>query len=181
VFKYQSSSAASATAAGGGGGDETADATALQQKTVVTHFGSQWVILQAPFCRWLLRQLDDPRSWVSQFRDHLIQSEKLMTDETFIASVLVHAEEFKDTLPRTDGETGELLFANGTASGITDVRYERMDEHYPTAFGAFPVTQRYDVPASARLDPPRVWGPYFLGVYDLAAIRRTVSSARTSS
>lgn len=45
-----------------------------------------------------------------------------------------------------------------------------MDEHYPTAFGLFPSDQRYDVPESSEADKPRVWGPYFLGVYDLANI-----------
>ena len=45
-----------------------------------------------------------------------------------------------------------------------------MDEHYPTAFGLYPTDQRYDVPESSLADRPRVWGPYFLGVYDLANI-----------
>ena len=49
-------------------------------------------------------------------------------------------------------------------------RYERMDEHYPTAFGLYPKDQRYDVPESSLADRPRIWGPYFLGIYDLAKI-----------
>lgn len=46
-----------------------------------------------------------------------------------------------------------------------------MDEHVPTAFGYFPVDQRYEVPESSLADQPKPWGPYFLGVYDLYDIR----------
>jgi len=153
-------------------------------KTVVTHFGSQWVILQPMFVYWLVEQLRDEDFWVSQFREHLIASEKLMTDETFLPSVLMHANDIDDgmhydfskTLPVTS-DNDVLLFRNGTESDITDVRYERMDEHYPSAFGEFPENQRYQVPEKLVetnvLDQPRVWGPYFLGVYDLGGIRET--------
>jgi hypothetical protein len=50
-----------------------------------------------------------------------------------------------------------------------------MDEHYPTSYGAFPEYQRYQVPDELleTVDQPRVWGPYFLGVYDLGAIRQS--------
>ena len=154
-----------------------------RNKTVITHFGSQWVILQRKFVHWLVDQLHDDRSWVSQFWEHLIASEKLMTDETFLPSVLMHANDtgdgvydFSKSLPATSKD-GVLLFRNGTESGITDVRYERMDEHYPSAFGVFPEDQRYQVPEKLVetnvLVQPRVWGPYFLGVYDFGGIRET--------
>lgn len=41
----------------------------------------------------------------------------------------------------------------------------------PTAFGEVSVDQRYDVPKSSGVDVPKPWGPYYLGVYDLANIR----------
>lgn len=46
-----------------------------------------------------------------------------------------------------------------------------MDEHVPTAFGAFVSEQRYEVPESSIADEPKVWGPYFLGVYDIGSIK----------
>lgn len=46
-----------------------------------------------------------------------------------------------------------------------------MDEHVPTAFGYYPIHQRYEVPESSVADQPKPWGPYFLGVYDLADIK----------
>merc|ERR1711981_525607 len=57
--------------------------------------------------------------------------------------------------------------------GIQALRYERMDEHAPTAFGHVICDQRYDVPASSKVDVPKVWGPYYLGVYDLAKIKQS--------
>lgn len=144
-----------------------------QEKTLITHFGSQWVILQAKFCKWLVRELQRPDSLPSLFRDYLIASGKLMTDETFISTILIHTDEFKETLPRVQDD-GELLWKNGSASGIAAIRYERMDEHMPTAFGDFATQQRYRVPDSSQeLEEPRPWGPYFLGVYDLANIRES--------
>jgi hypothetical protein len=105
-----------------------------------------------------------------------------MTDETFIPTVLMYSGFAipSTTTIQSTGKDGRherplLLWANGTASDITDVRYERMDEHYPTSYGAFPEYQRYQVPDELleTVDQPRVWGPYFLGVYDLGAIRQS--------
>ena len=149
-------------------------------KTITTHFGSQWVILQPSFVHWLVEQLQDEQSWPSQLKDYLVTSNKLMTDETFIPTVLVHANDtdndFTKMLPAVS-DNGELLWKNGTPSGIRHVRFERMDEHYPTAYGVFPESQRYQVPESLieshTLDQPKIWGPYFLGVYDLGQIRDT--------
>jgi hypothetical protein len=52
-----------------------------QEKTLITHFGSQWVIL-ANFCKWLVQELQRPDSSPASFVTHLIASGKLMTDET---------------------------------------------------------------------------------------------------
>jgi Core-2/I-Branching enzyme len=169
-----------------GGGDH-GDNGHYDEVSITTHFGSQWIILQRDFCEWLIHQLADPASWVSQFRDYLMASGKLMTDETFIPTVLMYApERFPLPLVTSAADTNDtdnvgqqqqqrLIYANGTVSDITHLRYERMDEHFPTAAGLFPDRQRYQIPKSLlpTIDQPRVWGPYFLGVYDLGDIRAT--------
>jgi Core-2/I-Branching enzyme len=150
-----------------------------RNKTIITHFGSQWIILQKNFVVWLNKQLLDTDSWPSQFREYLSQSEKLMSDETFIPSILMHVSMEEDgihpMLPKVHRSSGRLLWNNGTVSDMYHVRYERMDEHYPTSYGEFPVIQRYQVPESyveqSLLDQPKLWGPYFLGTYDLGHIR----------
>jgi hypothetical protein len=143
-------------------------------KTIVTHFGSQWMILQADFCQWLVQELQRPESLANQFRDYLQASGKLMTDETFLPTLIMHVDQFQETLPHVN-ENGYLPWHNGTASSIRNIRFERMDEHYPTAFGVFPDTQRYDVPEAlaSSMEVPHAWGPYVLGVYDLARIRHS--------
>jgi hypothetical protein len=146
-------------------------------KTLIPHFGSQWMILQADFCQWLVQELQRPESLANQFRAYLQASGKLMTDETFLPTLTMHVEAFQETLPRVNEKTGYLPWRNGTASSIQNIRFERMDEHHPTAFGVFSENQRYDVPEtlseSNQLEVPRPWGPYFLGVYDLAHIRQS--------
>jgi Core-2/I-Branching enzyme len=150
-----------------------------RQKKIQVHFGSQWVILQHSFVVWLSNRLRDDTSWPSQFRTYLQASNKLMTDETFIPTILMHVNVEDDgidpMLPRIHPTEEVLLFPNGTSSSIYHVRFERMDEHYPSSFGLFPEVQRYRVPESLVqqeiLDQPKVWGPYFLGVYDLGHIR----------
>jgi Core-2/I-Branching enzyme len=142
----------------------------LQSITITTHFGSQWVVLQPDFVHWVVDQLNDSQSWVSQFRDYLKQSGKLMTDETFVSTVAVYYKN-GSTLP-----SKELVLSDG-ATTMTDIRFERMDEHFPSSNGVFPELQRYRVPdkfvSETILEQPRSWGPYFLGVYDLSAIRES--------
>jgi len=116
-----------------------------RNQTMITHFGSQWVILQADFCAWLVQELKRQDSLPSLYQNYLIASEKLMTDETFIPTLIMHIEEFKETQPKVDDQH-RLLWKNGSVSDITAVRYERMDEHVPTAFGYFWTQQRYEVP-----------------------------------
>ncbi|KAL7568027.1 hypothetical protein ACA910_004607 [Epithemia clementina (nom. ined.)] len=74
----------------------------LQSKTVTIYFGSQWVILQASFCQWFIQQWtqypDD--TLVRRLADHLQQSGKLMTDETYWATLLMHVDQFRNTLPK---------------------------------------------------------------------------------
>jgi hypothetical protein len=153
----------------------------IRNKTIVTHFGSQWIIVQNSFVSWLMEQLHNNDSWPSQFRDYLEESGKLMTDETFIPSILMHITYDDDNiypnLPRIHSKSHRLLWDNDTLSNILHIRYERMDEHYPTSYGKFPKLQHYQVPKSFiqqhLLDQPKTWGPYFLGTYDLGQIRST--------
>jgi hypothetical protein len=160
-----------------------------RNQTMVTHFGSQWVILQRKFCVWLVDEMSRRDSLPSKFADYLQMSGKLMTDETFIPTLIMHMDPDLAQLPKlypsydTDDDEEDgidatetqqvVLWKNQTLSDITDVRYERMDEHIPTAFGRFWTQQRYIVPEDSLADEPRAWGPYFLGVYDLANIRKS--------
>lgn len=130
-----------------------------------TFFGSQWMALTAEWCQFLIQELDRPDSLPSRFRDYLIATKKLMTDETFIPTLLMHY--IPESMPRLD-DSGALA---SDQIKMYAIRYERMDEHVPTSYGDFPTDQRYEVPESSGIDSPRPWGPYFLGVYDLKNIR----------
>lgn len=132
------------------------------------HFGSQWVALLPDFVDYIITSLDRPDSLPSQFRDYLVATGFLMTDETFLTTLLVYVSPFNETLPTvSDDDTLSTL------PSLSALRYERMDEHVPTAFGVYPLNQRYEVPESSLADAPKPWGPYFLGIYDLRAIRES--------
>ena len=121
--------------------------------------------LQPDFVAWLAKSLRRDDSLPSVYREEFLDTDRLMSDETFVSTLLMHTAPFNETLPR--------LLSRGNVARLPKIystRYERMDEHYPTAFGLYPTDQRYDVPESSLADRPRVWGPYFLGVYDLANI-----------
>jgi hypothetical protein len=129
-------------------------------------FGSQWVSLTPQFCEFLSRQLSRSDSLPSRFRDWLIDTEKLMADETFFTSMLMRY--FPETIPKI---TEDFFLDTSTSSdtgvgpevSMYAIRYERMDEHVPSSTGYFPTEQRYEVPASSGIEQPRAWGPYFLG------------------
>jgi hypothetical protein len=133
--------------------------------TLETYFGSQWVTLQPEWCQYLVHQLERPDSLASRFRDYLIKTRKLMTDETFIPTLLMHL--FPETTPKIRKDYS----LDTEEVDIYAIRYERMDEHAPTSSGFFATEQRYEVPESSGVEIPRAWGPYFLGVYDLANIQ----------
>jgi hypothetical protein len=145
------------------------DGTRHQNVTLEIYFGSQWMSLQPDWCSYLVAQLERPDSLPSRFRHYLIETEKLMTDETFIPTLLMHL--FPETIPKVDED---YRFVNNDQElDMYAIRYERMDEHVPTSSGWFPTEQRYQVPESSGVDMPRPWGPYFLGVYDLENIQRS--------
>lgn len=132
-------------------------------------FGSQWMSLTTEFCEFIIRNLARSDSLPSRFRDWLIETKKLMSDETFFTSMLMRY--FPQTVPNIT--KGMFLDADTSEESISmyAIRYERMDEHVPTSSGYFPTEQRYEVPDSTGVEKPRSWGPYFLGVYDLNNIR----------
>lgn len=144
----------------------------VRNKTVVTHFGSQWIILQQSFCQWLVDELSRNDSFASRYRNHAMESERLMTDETFLPTLLVHTKKFNMTLPYGRNQISIRSSSGNGTKYIQHLRYERMDEHVPTAFDEIWENQRYQVPESSTgVETTRPWGPYFLGVYDLGSIR----------
>ena len=132
------------------------------------HFASQWMTLQPEWVAYLLEELERPDSLPCQFRDYLIETEKLMTDETFISSLLMHL--FPETTPKLNVTDGSLA---DVEPKIYAIRYERMDEHVPNSQKWFPTDQRYDVAEASGVEQPRPWGPYFLGTYDLKDIKES--------
>ena len=138
-----------------GGGENTTTSTITTPVTI--YFGSQWLILQASFCQWFVTQYwQRPQSFARQLATALEDSGKLMTDETYWATLLMHVPQWRDTLPQTtskavssssrrttqsrpppssneeeEKEESYLLWNNGTRSHVTAVRFERMDEHVP--------------------------------------------------
>jgi Core-2/I-Branching enzyme len=168
--------------------------------TLETYFGSQWMILQPDFCHYLIQELKRSDSLPSQFRDYLIQTKKLMTDETFIPTLIMYL--FPKTIPPVNETDSSLVLPPPPPSqqqtlhhhhhhkknddyhhqGISlvppkiySIRYERMDEQAPSSRGYFPIHQRYEVPesSSSRVDQVKPWGPYFLGVYDLESLHES--------
>eukprot|EP00934_Nitzschia_sp_Nitz4_P009176 Nitzschia sp. Nitz4//scaffold438_size7339//211//1869//NITZ4_009158-RA/size7339-processed-gene-0.0-mRNA-1//1//CDS//3329551856//9166//frame0 len=135
--------------------------------TLTVYFGSQWMSLQPDWCKFIVEQMSRPDSLPSQFRDYLIQTKKLMSDETFMTTMIMHY--CPETTPKIH-EDGRLMVDNVT---MYSIRYERMDEHVPTSRGWYTTEQRYEVPEDTGIGQPKPWGPYYLGVYDLNNIRES--------
>jgi len=137
--------------------------------TLQIHFGSQWMILTPSFVRYITESMARPDSLPYQFKEELIRKKVLMADEIFIPTLISHHSIFNQTLPRVL-EDGNLE----SMEEIYSIRYERMDENLPDAFGNVIENQKYEVPESYdNIDIPKAWGPYYLGVYDLANIKDT--------
>ncbi len=170
----------------------------LESKTdnVDIYFGSQWMMLSPTFVEYIATSLSRHDSFPSRLKEEFIRRKVKMTDETFIPTVLMHHSSFRHTLPHVvehghdkdndedstsshnrgdDGRTTPSI-AGGVVqyTNIRSIRYERMDEDKPNVLGNVISNQRYDVPKSLRnagkVDIPKVWGPYYLGVYDLGDI-----------
>jgi hypothetical protein len=63
------------------------------------HFGSQWMVLTPPFVEYIASSMTRHDSLPYQFKEDLIQKERLMADETFIPTLLAHHSTFRNTLP----------------------------------------------------------------------------------
>jgi hypothetical protein len=137
--------------------------------TLVVHWESQWMALQPDFVDYLVQSLQRLDSLASCYKDTIVVTEQLMMDETFIPTILMEVYPFIETLPDVNDD-GSLK----ALPSLPATRYERMDEHImPTAFGNLPTEHQYEVPESSLADKPKVWGPYFLGMYDLSSIKES--------
>mmetsp|Transcript_1095 Transcript_1095/g.2287 ORF Transcript_1095/g.2287 Transcript_1095/m.2287 type:complete len:495 (+) Transcript_1095:83-1567(+) len=136
------------------------------------YFGSQWMALTHDFVEYVIRSMDHPNGLGNVLKETLIETGVLMTDETFFATMLMNSPAFKDTIPQLN-EDGALE----SYPSMHSLRYERMDENAPNAWGKYTSSDPlYDIPtkfgkATDGEGPAKAWGPYFLGTYDLGSIR----------
>jgi len=136
------------------------------QTSLMHYSGSQWIMVSRAFAQFAVESLDEPASVATRFRTmHLARQSKkakLMPDENFFQTVLMGSPEFRRTCPPR-----ALGRPHGTAHAfnMTASLFLRMDEHYPWNWG----TQRFE----SDVHSTRRWGPYYLGVFDLRAIRQS--------
>ena len=153
------------------------------------YFGSQWMALTHDFVEYVVRSMIHPNGLGNVLKETFLKTKVQMTDESFFATVLMNSPAFNDTLPKLN-ENGALE----RYPSMHSLRYERMDENIPNAWGKWTSSDSlYDIPkkfgtATDGEGPAKPWGPYFLGVYDLGSIRdsgalfvRKVSSAVDSN
>jgi len=136
------------------------------------YFGSQWMALTHDFVEYAIRSMSHPNGLGNVLKETLIETEVLMTDETFFATLLMNSP-FRDTIPKLNTSDKSLL----NYPSMQSIRYERMDENAPNAWGEWTSSNSlYDIPPKFKSvtdgeGPSRPWGPYFLGLYDLGNIR----------
>ncbi len=136
------------------------------------YFGSQWMALTYEFVHYVIRSMSHPNGLGSVLKDTLIECGVQMTDESFFATILMNSP-FNHTLPKLNAEDKSLL----NYPSMQSLRYERMDENAPNAWGKWTGTNSlYDIPPKFKSvtdgeGPSKPWGPYFLGLYDLGAIK----------
>ena len=142
-----------------------------QDAKVTIYFGSQWMALRYDFVEYVVRSMEHPNGLGNVLMETLIDTEVLMTDETFFATLLMNSR-FNTTIPKLNKD-GSIE----TMSTMKHLRYERMDENNVNPWGEYRSSDSlYDVPprfgnATDGEGAARPWGPYFLGVYDLGAIK----------
>ena len=83
--------------------------------TLTIHFGSQWMSLTPSFVQYIASSMTKPDSLPYQFREELINRQRLMADETFIPTILAHHSRFKKTIP-TLKENGDLASMEGMSA-----------------------------------------------------------------
>ncbi|KAL7471184.1 hypothetical protein ACHAXS_011497 [Conticribra weissflogii] len=146
----------------------------LKDDEIDIYFGSQWMALTREFVEFVIRSMDHPNGLGKVLKDAMVNTGVSMTDETFFATLLMNSPSFEHTIPVLNDEGALARFPSMYA-----LRYERMDENAPNAWGEFrSVEPLYDVPPKfgEKTDgeaAAKPWGPYFLGVYDLGNIRRS--------
>jgi hypothetical protein len=140
---------------------------------VTIYFGSQWMALQHEFVEYIIRSMEHPNGLGNVLMDTLIETEVLMTDETFFATLLMNSS-FNATLPKLNDDK-----ALEAMPSMRHLRYERMDENNPNPWGKYTSNDPlYDIPpkfgnATNGEGAAKPWGPYFLGVYDLGSIKES--------
>jgi hypothetical protein len=136
------------------------------------YFGSQWMALTHEFVEYVIRSMDHPNGFGNVLMETFVETEVLMTDETFFATILMNSPAFKDTIPKLNADGALEKYPS-----LKHLRYERMDENNPNPWGKYRSNDPlYDIPpkfadATDGEGAAKPWGPYFLGVYDLGAIR----------
>ena len=113
-----------------------------QDVDMTIHFGSQWMALTYEFVQYVIRSMDHPNGLGNVLMETLKETEVLMTDETFFATMLMNSPSFKDTIPK--------LNADGALESYPTLkhrRYERMDENLPNPWGKYNSDKPlYDIP-----------------------------------
>ncbi|KAL3798702.1 hypothetical protein HJC23_004453 [Cyclotella cryptica] len=143
-----------------------------QDVDVAIYFGSQWMALTHEFVEYVVRSMDHPNGFGNVLMETFLRTEVLMTDETFFATLLMNSPAFRDTIPKLNADGALEKFPT-----LRHLRYERMDENNPNPWGKYHSNNPlYDIPpkfgeATDGEGAAKPWGPYFLGVYDLGAIR----------
>ena len=143
-----------------------------QDEPTAVYFGSQWMAITPDFVEFVVCSLDHPNGLGRVLKETFLETEVLMTDETFFATLLMNSQQFKDTLPKLNSEDALASYPS-----LRSLRYERMDENLPNAWGKYTsYDSLYDIPpkfkdATNGEGSAKPWGPYFLGTYDLGAIR----------
>lgn len=138
---------------------------------ITIYFGSQWMALQHQFVEYIIRSMEHPNGLGNILMETLAESEVLMTDETFFATILMNSH-FNTTIPKLNDEK-----AVDALPSMKHLRYERMDENNPDPWGKYTsVDPLYDIPpkfanATNGEGAAKPWGPYFLGIYDLGSIK----------
>lgn len=79
------------------------DGTERTEKIVI-HVGSQWIALTPDAVIYIVQSLHREDSLASRFRNEFVKRNMLMSDETFIPTILAHHPILKDSFPKDDLE-----------------------------------------------------------------------------
>ena len=136
------------------------------------YFGSQWMALTHDFVEYVVRSMSHPNGLGSVLKASLLKTEVQMTDETFFSTMLMNSPAFNETIPKLNKDGALERYPS-----MYSLRYERMDENIPNAWGEWTSSDPlYDITTKFGIETDgegsaKPWGPYFLGVYDLGSIR----------